>query len=154
MNRDSLIDERKGDSTGADAQLKDRPASGEFGQEVDCGFEDVGSEHVWQRLVISRGNPFAEVIVGHDRTVPLYAARWPELVWPNRFGKEPRKTRWPPSLCLNTGRGSGYVVRPPEGATENSTEEHSHLDTTDGSQDRGCRFRLAGRSGFYSRPPP
>ena len=70
---------------GADAQLKDRPASGEFGQEVDGGVEDVGSEHVRQRLVISRGDSLAEVIIGHAPTVALDAPRWPELVWSNRF---------------------------------------------------------------------
>ena len=70
---------------GADAQLKDRSASGEFGQEVDCGVEDVGSEHVRQRLVISRGDSLAEVIIGHASTVALDHRRWPEMVWPNRF---------------------------------------------------------------------
>ena len=38
-------------------------------------------KHVRQRLVVSRGDPLAEVIVGYDQTVALYAPRWPELVW-------------------------------------------------------------------------
>ena len=75
MNRNSLFDERKGDATGADAQLKDRSVSGEFSEEIDGGVEDVGSKHARQRFVISRGDLVEDVldaVVGwHDRMVVL-----------------------------------------------------------------------------------
>lgn len=76
MNRNSPRDERKGDATGTDAQLKSRSVSGEFSEEIDGGVEDVGSKHVLQRLVVLPGDSFAEVIVWHDRTVVLGVLNW------------------------------------------------------------------------------
>jgi hypothetical protein len=42
----------------------------QLGEEVDCRIDDRRLEHVGGRLVVPLRHPLAEVVLGHERTLP------------------------------------------------------------------------------------